>query len=812
MAGSRWTKSLAKAALLIVAAAGTAGLAQSPETGSLLGKLTDIRSRPLVGATVRLCNRTTGAESSAVTTKGGAYRFAQLSAGEYTLDAESPGLGQGHVDGIVVAAGHVSRVQTAIDLVPAACATATNALNPVTAPLARPMIGPLTVEATSPPPKIGQARTVPARETPETQTLSLNARLSPEPIQLLAMPAQTLHMLEKPTADSVSPMNVELATIAPPDIGLNPAILPRPSSSPASIEIAVRAARTVMQMALSAHRAAFTADQNNDPGSSIALGTVTAAQLQSLPITGRDWQNFVLDSDVSATQMQVDAPTSRNGSERGITVDGATIQLAFGGSGLGRMSGRRASLIGPGTSEASIREVQSEPREGHSLGNLDSVSSANVETRRGTSGLHGQASLFNRQNLWGARNPFTQWVKETASATLTTIPAFTPASYTPNDHETIWNLGIGSQIRRNKLFWFAALDSFQRNDPGVSTVKHPDNFFAQPSDDQMQVLSARLALTSANPVAAGVAAYSKMLETLDGLLGPAPRTSTQWTGFGRVDWAAAERHHFTFEGTGARLDAPGGGLTRTSETFGTHSYGSSQANDQWLLGRWEAFATPNLLAVTQGSVGRSVMKSPPESPSAYEQTLNISDWGQLPQIVVDSRYGFSIGNPSRFGAGSYPDEHLYQAQEQLSWVHGAMMVKSGFDLSHNTDATSELRNQTGTYYYSSVENFASDALSFAAFGLNGQLNPMDQHNCDQTGKVWRDSAGTLHGLGYLPCYSYYSQAMGPTNWWLSTSDLDRLPHRPMGSEEAAHTLCCHAMGKGTIATADLFAFKTSTSR
>jgi hypothetical protein len=47
---------------------------------------------------------------------------------------------------------------------------------------------------------------------------------------------------------------------------------------------------------------------------------------------------------------------------------------------------------------------------------------------------------------------------------------------------------------------------------------------------------------------------------------------------------------------------------------------------------------------------------------------------------------------------------------------------------------------------------------------------MDQHNCDLTGKVWRDSAGVLHGLGYLPCYSYYTQTMGPTDWWLSTND------------------------------------------
>jgi hypothetical protein len=123
---------------------------------------------------------------------------------------------------------------------------------------------------------------------------------------------------------------------------------------------------------------------------------------------------------------------------------------------------------------------------------------------------------------------------------------------------------MGGRVFRRQVFWFAALDGLTRNDPGLSTVKHPDNFFAQPSNDQMQVLSARLGLSSTNPVAAGVDAYSGMLQTLDGLLGPADRTTAQWSGFGRLDWAAGERHRFTVEGTGALADSPGGGLTRTS--------------------------------------------------------------------------------------------------------------------------------------------------------------------------------------------------------------------------------------------------------
>jgi hypothetical protein len=129
-----------------------------------------------------------------------------------------------------------------------------------------------------------------------------------------------------------------------------------------------------------------------------------------------------------------------------------------------------------------------------------------------------------------------------------------------------------------------------------------------------------------------------------------------------------------------------------------------------------------------------------------------------------------MGNPARFGPGNYPDEHLTMVQEQLNWIRGNLLIKAGLEFNHNQDATRRLRNQTGTYYYSSIADFASDALAFAAYGLNGQLNPMNQHNCDQTGRAWRDSSGVLHGLGYLPCYSWYSQTMGPANWWLNTNN------------------------------------------
>jgi hypothetical protein len=390
-----------------------------------------------------------------------------------------------------------------------------------------------------------------------------------------------------------------------------------------------------------------------------------------------------------------------------------------------------------------------------------------VHTESGSNALHGQGFFFDRQNTWGARNPYTQWVQNIGSAST---PDFAAVPFTPPDHESVWGLGLGGDIRRNRLFWFAALDSNHRNDPGVSTVKHPDEFFAQPSDAQICLLSAQLELSAPGQqqltcpsaaMAGAQAAYNSAQLDLAGLLGPAPRASSQWLGFGRLDWQAAERHRFTLEGIGTDLSSPGSGLTRVSEIYGSHSYGSSYATQQWLMARWEAYLTPNLLAVTQGSAGRAVLSARPDAPSTYEQSfLSGNTWGQLPQIVVDSRYGFTIGNPSRFGQGSYPDERLYHAQEMLDWVHGMLLVRAGFELDHNADAVTELRNQTGTYSYSTVASFISDALGFQKFGLGDALDPVRPRNCGVTNT----------SFGSQPCYAWYSQTMGPTDWRLSTND------------------------------------------
>jgi len=760
-----WAKTLSVAVLLMSAAVML--FAQSSIVGALSGRLTDLHSKPLQGVALVLRNQATGAEERTTTAKNGAYRFSALAPGEYTLEAENPQLGRGRVDEIVVEAGSEARVQAAMEFAPMAPQSELARAPVFTAP---------------------QPKDRPALE-PGAEPLSGVAELSGAPLQKLVIDAVRLPQTEqKKTTNAASvsvkvdqsqisearPRTPALAPLATAPIPVVGAPV-NPSGSETKAPIHAQVASSGLPVpAVTLAPPLVTLPTVPQESTTPETTTLSAREVQSLPASGRHWQEFALDASSGSTGGVGGSQGSASAASQpsGMAVDGVGQGLAFGntsvsrqgsaGQGGGESAGEPQVWVGGhglGVSEAAIREVQTTAGKVEAESTRASGNRINVETQSGQNHLHGQGFLFDRQNTWGARNPFTQWVKETAPGTETTLPTFTQEAYTPPDHETVWGLGVGGQIRRDKLFWFAALDSYRRNDPGMATARNASVFFGPQKNALLEMLSTRQGESSNNPLAVGVAEYTSALESLAGLLGPAPRTATQWTGFSRLDWPATERHRLTLEAIGAHWNAPGGGLTRVSGTYGSNSFGSSAASEEWLLGRWEAFVTPNLLLVSQGSTGRTIEAARPETPSAFEQKFLAGNvWRQLPQIIVDNSHGFTIGNPSRFGQGSYPDERIDLGQESLDWVRGGLLVKAGFQVSHNTDTTGLLRNQTGTYTYANVINFTSDVW---AFEKNvGELNSNDQHNCD--------AAGT--GFGNLPCYSSYSQTIGPTGWHLGTND------------------------------------------
>jgi hypothetical protein len=155
--------------------------ALSRKLGSLSGRLTDLHSTPLDGATVVLRNAATGAEARTITQKNGSYRFTGLPAGEYTLVAESKHLGQGALDGIFVSPGTEAHVQTAMDFAFADPQPARGGLTVHSAP-------PAVVSSAQANGSLAQTAAAPA-QVPRAQVIAVVTNLRAEP--LAASPALT---------------------------------------------------------------------------------------------------------------------------------------------------------------------------------------------------------------------------------------------------------------------------------------------------------------------------------------------------------------------------------------------------------------------------------------------------------------------------------------------------------------------------------------------------------------------------------------------------------------------------------------------
>jgi hypothetical protein len=519
-------------------------------------------------------------------------------------------------------------------------------------------------------------------------------------------------------------------------------------------------------------------NSGSNPASVVTVNVTTnlsGEDVRALPSSGRHWEEFLLQSPAASASLG-----QGNLDSADISVDGASARLAFGstaGSSVTTQTEsqdgtREQEYMGSGwsgrdvaVSEAALKEFSSVAGSIDAAETRATTGQVGLTTDSGANALHGQGFFYARQGAWGARNPFAQQVQNAGTASS---PSFEETPYTPPDREIAWGVGVGGRIKRDKLFWFSALDGYGRNDPGIASVRNFEEMFApvEPTSPQVIQLSAQLGETPNQAYQdymgiprAGVA--SAGLEQLAALLGPTERTASHWVGFARVDWQAGERQQISAEGTLSSWNSPGGGLTGLEENYGSHSFGSSQSRRDWLIAKWELFLTANLLASTQAYASRTAMTAGPQVPSAFEKTfLSGNSYGQLPQIVVDSRYGFTIGNPARFGQGSYPNEHMYSLQEMLSWVKGKMLLRTGFEVDHNTDAITLLRNQTGTFQYTKLENFISDASVFERFGTLNLFNYQNPHNCNAIGK----------GLGTLPCYSYFTQTLGPNFWQVSTND------------------------------------------
>jgi Carboxypeptidase regulatory-like domain len=262
-------------------------------SGTIEGRLTDLHSTPLDGATVVVRNEATGAEARTTTTKNGAYRFTGLESGEYTLEAESVRLGRGQLEGIFVAAGHEARVQTAMEMeLPPLrmIQTASHTIATVTPELAVTM----SAEPLQTLPLAGRFLLpgVPQNFAPVDPLVTA-------PVLTAVLPSET--MATWPLISRTLPVRAQPTLVREGPALTAPALTVMLVSLPLQTLPLVSRALANPQLAANRDEALVALRAKIDPVTPAVATAVSASQLQALPVSGRRWQDFVLDAPTASS-------------------------------------------------------------------------------------------------------------------------------------------------------------------------------------------------------------------------------------------------------------------------------------------------------------------------------------------------------------------------------------------------------------------------------------------------------------------------------------------------------------------------------
>ncbi len=452
--------------------------------------------------------------------------------------------------------------------------------------------------------------------------------------------------------------------------------------------------------------------------------TLNQTAIANLPINGGRWSSFaILTPGVVSDSSGFGLLSFRGISTllNNNTVDGADNNQAFFSEERGR------TRAGYSTPKVAIEEFQVNTSNysaeyGRSAGGV-----VNTVTKSGTNSIHGEAYFYDRDNEWGATNPFTTLTSQTSPGVFTTTP------FKPTDWRKIAGFGAGGAIIKDKLFWFVTYDWYHRNFPGTAIVANAKTFFTPPNATTLNTLATRLGVPAAQ---AGTIYNTDLNNLVSGLLGPTPREGEQNIFLPKIDWQINQKHRASFEVNRMRWSSPAGIQTQASNNLGTASFGNDFVKDTWGVAKLNSLLTPTIANELRFQYGRDLEFENNQNPTAYEQ--GVIPGNLIPPNVSISNF-FSFGTPTFLERPKFPDETRQQIADSVSWSHGKHNFKFGMDFSHVHDLSQNLRTQFGSFSYNSLLDYFSD--------LN---NPT---SC--AGK---------------PCYNSYAQAFGPLGFEFSTND------------------------------------------
>jgi hypothetical protein len=482
--------------------------------------------------------------------------------------------------------------------------------------------------------------------------------------------------------------------------------------------------------------------------------TLNQVAISNLPINGGRWSSFaVLTPGVVANSSGFGLLSFRGISTllNNNTVDGADNNQAFFSEERGRT---RAGYSTPKTAieEFQVNTSNYSAEYGRSAGGV-----VNTVTKSGTNSIHGEAFFYDRDNVWGAINPFTKLAVKDASNNFTSVP------YKPTDWRKMSGFGVGGPAIKDKLFWNLTFDWYKRNFPGTAVPGNSTVFFNQqnPSAGTVSRIASKLGVSST----AASALYANEFSGLVSMLGPTPREGEQFIIFPKVDWNISQKNRASFTFNRMRWASPAGIQTQATNTFGVRSFGDDFVKDTWGIAKLNTFFTANVANELRYQYGRDFEYEFAQQPTPYENSRLVNTptftnpLGLPPQISITN--GFTFGVPTFLQRPAFPDESQNQIADTVSVTQGKHNLKFGMDYRRVHDNSQNLRTQFGSYSYPATNNTLNGA-ALASIGSTEAyiLDALVTGGC-------RNTANTLD----IPCYSNFSQAFGPVGFEFDTTDV-----------------------------------------
>jgi len=461
--------------------------------------------------------------------------------------------------------------------------------------------------------------------------------------------------------------------------------------------------------------------------------------ISEIPMNGRRWSFFALSTPGAVPDGNFGLVSFRgiSGLLNNNTVDGGDNNQAFFSEERGRT---RISYV---ISLASIQEFQVNTSNysaeyGRAAGGV-----VNAVTKSGTNNLHGDGFYYDRDNAWGATNPFTTEPNPVSGALPSSI------RIKPVDRRQQFGGDIGGPIMKDKLFFFFSYDEQLRNFPGVGTPSNSSFFnpvtVALPPASVTCTPPKGVTLTTGQTLACRGLTQAQSdngMGYLQALAGTVPRTGDQYLFFPKIDWQLNDRNRLTGEYNHLTWNSPAGIQTAAAPNFGKFSFGNDYVRDDSLILRLSSIfssATTNELRFQWGRDDEYEFTQTPGS-NEFKTGPN----GTAPEIFVSGVGSFEVGKPNFLDRRAYPDEKRIQVADTISKSMGKHLLKAGVDFNHVYDLLDSLFTESGAYTEGSLAAFLTD------FNL---------------------PAGCVTGGKAVPCYSNFIQGFGPTAFHFTTNDL-----------------------------------------